>query len=138
MSFAINDTKWHFMSFYGIWHMTLSVITYGNMGIVRIVLISTIDLRYPKSWSKNIFWKKIKNSKIPIFPLYFWVYSLVNVKVQFWEGGWPRIKKFIKRKLLGMKFYKRIHLSQIWNTNFLHFPFFWPPLLLSLIVKQKN
>ena len=131
MSFAINDTKWHFMSFYGIWHMTLSVITYGNMGIVRTVLISTIDLRYPKSLCKNLSLRKFKKLKFQYFPLYFWVYSLVKIKVQFWEGRWPRIKKFRKRKLLSTKFYKRKHLSQIWNTIFFHFSFFWPPLLFT-------
>ena len=55
------------------------VITYGNIDIVRTVLFSTIDLRYTKSLCKNVFLKK--KSKISIFPLYFWVYSLVNVKV---------------------------------------------------------
>ena len=115
--------------------MTLSVVTYGNMGIVRTVLNSTIDLRYPKSLCKNIFWKKIKNSKIPIFPLYFWVYSLVNVKVHFWEGRWPRIKKFIKLKLLSTKFYKRRHLSQIWNMIFL---FFDHPYYTGVVLAKKG
>ena len=45
------------------------------MGIVRTELISTIDLRYPKSLCKNIFLKKFRKSKIPIFPLYFWMHS---------------------------------------------------------------
>ena len=110
-----------------LWHMTYDLkchYIWQYMGIIRSILISTIDLRYPKSWSKNIFWKKIKNSKIPIFPLYFWVYSLVNVKVQFWEGRWPRIKKFIKQKLLSTIFYRRKHLSQIgiWFFIFLTIP----------------
>ena len=90
------------------------------MGIVRTVLISTIDLRYPKSLCKNLSLRKFKKLKFQYFPLYFWVYSLVKIKVQFWEGRWPRIKKFRKRKLLSTKFYRRKHLSQIriwfWQT----------------------
>ena len=94
------------------------------MGIVRTVLISTIDLRNPKSFCKNLSLRKFKKTKIPIFPLYFWEYSLVKIKVQFWEGRWPRIKKFRKRKLLSTKFYRRKHLSQIriWFFIFLTHP----------------
>ena len=107
------------------------------MGIARTVLISTIDLRYPKSLCKNLSLQKIKKRNFQYFPLYFWVYSLVKIKVQFWEGRWPRIKNFRKRKLLSTKFYKRKHLSQIWNTIFLHFSFFWPtltPMLTSALL----
>ena len=78
------------------------------MGIVRTVLISTIDLTYPKSLCKNIFLKHFEKSKIPVFPLCFCVHSLVKVKVRFWEGRWPPIKMFIKWNLL----------SQIWNKIF--------------------
>ena len=94
------------------------------MGIVRTVLISTIDLRYPKSLCKNLSLRKFKKLKFQYFPLYFWVYSLVKIKVQFWEGRWPRIKKFRKRKLLSTKFYRRKHLSQIriWFFLFLTHP----------------
>ena len=83
------------------------------MGIVRTVLMSTIDLRNPKSLCKNLSLRKFKKLKFQYFPLYFWVYSLVKIKVQFWEGRWPRIKKFRKRILLSTKFYRRKHLSQI-------------------------
>ena len=38
------------------------------MGIVRTVLISTIDLRYPKSLCKNLSLRKFKKTKIPKFP----------------------------------------------------------------------
>ena len=106
------------------------------MGIVRTVLISTIDLRNPKSLCKNFSLRKFKKLKFQYYPLYFSVYSLVKIKVQFWEGRWPRIKKFRKRKLLSTKFYRRKHLSQIWNTIFLHFSFFWPPLIY--IYKKKK
>ena len=51
--------------------MTQSVITYGNMGIVRTELISTIDLRYQKSLCKNLPLQKFKKTKIPIFPFVF-------------------------------------------------------------------
>ena len=57
--------------------------------------------------------ERFKNLKFQYFPLYFWVYSLVKIKAQFWEGRWPRIKKFRKRILLSTKFYRRKHLSQI-------------------------
>ena len=88
------------------------------MGIVRTVLISTIDLRNPKSFCKNLSLQKFKKLKFQYFPLYFWEYSLVKIKVQFWEGRWPWIKKFRKRILLSTKFYRRKHLSQIriWFT----------------------
>ena len=101
------------------------------MGIVRTVLISTIDLRNPKSFCKNLSLRKFKKTKIPIFPLYFWEYSLVKIKVQFWEGRWPRIKKFRKRKLLSTKFYRRKHLSQIriWFFIFLTHPNAYAQLL---------
>ena len=98
------------------------------MGIVRTVLISTIDLRNPKSLCTNLSLRKFKKVKFQYFPLYFGVHSLVKIKVQFWEGRWPGIKKFRKQKLLSTKFYKRKHVSQIWNTIFLNFSFFWPPL----------
>ena len=98
------------------------------MGIVRTVLISTIDLKNKKSLCKNLSLRKFKKLKFQYFPLYFWEYSLVKIKVQFWEGRWPRIKKFRKQKLLSTKFYRRKHLSQIWNTIFLHFSLIWPTL----------
>ena len=53
------------------------------MGIVRTVLISTIDLRNPKSLCKNLSLREIKKLKFQYFPLYFWVHSLVKIKVQF-------------------------------------------------------
>ena len=99
------------------------------MGIVRTVLMSTIDLRNPKSLCKNLSLRKFKKLKFQYFPLYFCVYSLVKIKVQFWKGRWPRIKKFRKRKLLSTKFYNWKHLSQIWNMIFIIFSFFWPPLI---------
>ena len=110
------------------------------MGIARTVLISTIDLRNPKSFCKNLSLRKFKKTKIPIFPLYFWEYSLVKIKVQFWEGRWPRIKKFRKRKLLSTKFYRRKHLSQIiiWFFIFLTHPIAQYPFKPYHNYKRKN
>ena len=109
------------------------------MGIVRTVLISTIDLRNPNSLFKNLSLRKFKKLKFQYFPLYFWEYSLVKIKVQFWEGRWPRIKKFRKRKLLSTKFYRRKHLSQIriWFFIFLTHPTLYVTMSICLFVGQS-
>ena len=52
------------------------------IGKTTVRSVNSLDCWYCRTY----FWKKIKRSKIQIFPLYFWVYSLVNVQVQFWEG----------------------------------------------------
>ena len=89
-----------------------------NTLILVLIKVTEIQFIIIISLRKNLSLRKFKKLKFQYFPLYFWVYSLVKIKVQFWEGRWPRIKKFRKRKLLSTKFYIRKHLSQIWNMIF--------------------